>query len=355
MKYSLLGVIFLISVRSFGKTPEGQDVQLFLLENNNVSVYITDFGAHIVSFNVPDKNGILTDIVLGFDNVEAYAGNIGYIGATVGRFANRIENGRFNLNGVTYNLCQNNGAHHLHGGKEGFNHKIFKSFVDGEKLILSYESPDMEEGYPGNLDFKVSFELTNDALVIEYDAICDKDTVANFTNHAYFNLNGALSQKTIKNHYLQVNADAYCKADSNALANGIIAPVRNTDMDLKEPKLLKDVIESSMEDIASVKGLDHNFVLSMQRGIMKKAAEIYSPDSGILLECHTDQPGIQIYTSNSMDLKNAKGMCDYSDYMGVCLETQGFPNSTSFSYFPSPIIRAGERFTSKTIYKFSNK
>lgn len=343
----------MISVRSFGKTIDGKETQLFLLENNNASVYITDFGAHIVSFNVPDKNGILTDIVLGYDNCTPYEGASGFLGSTVGRFANRIENGKFTLSGVTYNLCQNNGANHLHGGKEGFNKKLFNAFVDGEKLILSYESPDMEEGYPGNLKFSVSFELKENALEIEYNAVSDKDTVVNFTNHSYFNLNGALSQKTTENHTLAVFADGYCKTDAGALANGIIAPVRDTDFDLRTPKLLKEIYESTYEDLAQTKGLDHNFVLSMQRGEMKKAAELYCEDSGILLECLTDQPGIQIYTSNKMNLKGGKGMCDYTDYMGVCLETQGFPNATSFSYFPSPILRAGEKFISKTIYKFS--
>ena len=167
-RQKVLGGIIVISVRNFGKTADGKNIQLFLLENGKSSVYITDFGAHIVSFNVPDKNGILTDIVLGFDNGIAYEGSVDYIGATVGRFANRIENGKFTLNGVNYNLCTNNGANHLHGGKVGFNHKLFDAFVDGEKLILSYESPDMEEGFPGNLKFSVTFELKEDALEIEY-------------------------------------------------------------------------------------------------------------------------------------------------------------------------------------------
>lgn len=345
----------MISVRNFGKTADGKETKLFLLENKKASVYITDFGAHIVSFNIPDKNGILTDIVLGFDNCTPYEGAVDYIGATVGRFANRIEKGKFALNGVTYNLCVNNGANHLHGGKVGFNHKLFNAFVDGERLTLSYDSPDMEEGFPGNLKFSVTFELKEDALEIEYNAVSDKDTVVNFTNHSYFNLNGALSQKTVNNHQLTIFADGYCKADEGALANGIIAPVRDTDLDLRNPKYLYDIFKSEMQDIAMAKGLDHNFVLSMQRGDMKKAAELYNEENGILLECHTDQPGIQIYTANGLNVTGGKGMCDYNNYMGICLETQGFPNATSFSYFPTPILRAGEKFVSKTIYKFSNK
>ncbi len=344
----------MISVRSFGKTNEGLEAQLFILDNGNMSVYITDFGGHIVAINVPDKDGVMTDVVLGADNVQAYAGNIDYMGATIGRFANRIEGGKFELNGKEYTLAINNGPNHLHGGIDGFNHKMFDAFVDGETLKLSYLSPDGEEGYPGNLNFSVAFTLREDnTLDIEYNAESDADTVINFTNHTYFNLNGALSEKNIYNHYLMINAEAFCRGDKDCLADGTIVSVRNTDMDFRKMALLGDRINSDYEDIAITDGIDHNFVLKMSRGEYTKAAELFCKETGIKLQCYTDQPGIQIYTGNVTDYKGGKCGCYYGKHSAICLETQTFPNSTSFSYFPSPVLKAGENFYSKTSYKFS--
>ena len=346
----------MISVRDFGKNLDGERVQLFILDNGKASVYITDLGAHIVAINVPDKNGVLTDVVLGADNAEAYAGYISYMGATVGRFANRIENGKFTLNGKEYTLAINKGPNHIHGGVVGFNHRMFNAFVEGETLKMSYFSPDGEEGFPGNLNFEVSFTLGDDNdLVIEYKAVSDADTVVNFTNHSYFNLNGAITEKTVYNHTLQINADAFCRGDKNGLADGNIVPVRNTDMDFRTAVNLGDRLKSDYADIKSTGGLDHNFVLSMVKGEFKKAAELYCTDTGILLECFTDQPGVQIYTGNGVNYSGGKGYANYSIHSAVCLETQGFPNATSFNYFPSPVLKAGDEFYSKTVYRFSVK
>lgn len=346
----------MISVRSFGKTPDGVEAQLFILDNGKMSVYITDFGGHIVAVNVPDKDGVLTDVVLGADNVKAYAEGISYMGATVGRFANRIEKGKFQLNGKEYTLAVNNGPNHLHGGIVGFNNKMFDAFVDGDTLKLSLLSPDGEEGFPGNLKFEVSFTLCHDnSLAIEYNAVSDKDTVVNFTNHAYFNLNGAITEKTVYNHTMQINAEAFCRGDKDCLADGTIVPVRNTDMDFRQFASLDERLHSDYEDIAMTGGIDHNFVLSMHKGEFKEAAKLYCEDTGILLECFTDQPGIQVYTGISTDYKNGKGGAYYGKHTAVCLETQNFPNATSFSYFPSPVLNAGDKFYSKTVYKFSVK
>ncbi len=346
----------MISVRDFGKNLNGEDVQLFILDNGKASVYITDLGAHIVSVNVPDKNGVLTDVVLGADNAEAYAGDISYMGSTVGRFANRIEKGKFILNGMEYTLATNNGPNHLHGGNVGFNHKMFDAFVEGDTLKMSYFSPDGEEGFPGNLKFEVSFTLGDDNdLAIEYKAVSDADTVVNFTNHAYFNLNGAITEKTVYNHTLKISADAFCRGDENCLADGTIVPVRNTDMDFRAAVNLGERLKSDYFDIKSTGGLDHNFVLSMVRGEFKEAAELYCADTGILLECFTDQPGVQVYTSNGTNYSEGKGCAHYGVHSAVCLETQGFPNATSFDYFPSPVLKAGEEFYSKTVYRFSVK
>ncbi|MBR2043254.1 MAG: galactose mutarotase [Clostridia bacterium] len=346
----------MISVRSFGKIPTGEEVQLFILENGKASVYITDLGAHIVAINVPDKNGVLTDVVLGADNAAAYAGDISYMGATVGRFANRIEKGRFTLNGKEYALAVNNGPNHLHGGIVGFNHRMFDAYVDGETLRMSYNSPDGEEGFPGNLKFEVSFTLRDENdLTIEYKAVSDADTVVNFTNHSYFNLNGAITEKPVYNHTLQISADAFCRGDNNCLADGTIVPVRGTDMDFRTPASLDERLRSDYSDIAATGGIDHNFVLAMQRGEFKHAAELYCADTGIALECLTDQPGVQIYTGNGTNYSGGKAGAHYGIHSAVCLETQNFPNATSFDYFPSPVLKAGEEFYSKTVYRFSVK
>lgn len=344
----------MISVRDFSEKNGEEKAQLFLLENGGASVYITDFGGHIVSLNVPDRNGILTDVVLGFDHLTPYTGSVGYMGATVGRHANRIEKGKFVLNGKEYSVAVNNGPNHLHGGLCGFNHRVFDAYVDGDTLTLSRLSPDGEEGYPGNLHFSVSFTLTDQKeLVIEYRAQSDQDTVVNFTNHAYFNLNGALSQKSIENHELQLHADGFCRGDRDCLADGAILPVRNTGMDFRTPANLGERLNGNDPDIRMTGGIDHNFVLSMQRGRFRPAATLYSPDTGIKMECLTDQPGIQIYTGNGMEFEGGKGGVSYHNHGAICLETQNFPNATSFSYFPSPILRAGENFYSKTVYRFS--
>lgn len=346
----------MISVRSFGRLDNGTEVSLFILDNGKASVYITDLGAHIVALNVPDKEGILTDVVLGADNCTAYAGDISYMGATVGRFANRIANGKFVLNGKEYTLATNNGPNHLHGGNVGFNHRMFDAYVDGETLTMSYFSPDGEEGFPGNLKFEVSFTLGQDNdLAIEYKAVSDADTVVNFTNHAYFNLNGAINEKTVYNHTLMIAADSFCRCDKNCLADGTIVPVRGTDMDFRTHACLKERLNSDYVDIASAGGIDHNFVLSMEKGEFKEAAQLYCEDTGILLECFTDQPGIQIYTGNGTNYSGGKGGAHYGKHTAVCLETQNFPNATSFNYFPSPVLKAGEEFYSKTVYRFSVK
>ncbi len=346
----------MISVRSFGKTQDGTETQLFILDNGKASVYITDFGAHIVAVNVPDKGGVLTDVVLGADNVEAYEGAITYMGATIGRFANRIEKGEFSLGGKEYTLATNNGPNHLHGGNVGFNLRMFDAFVDGETLRMSYFSPDGEEGFPGNLKFEVSFTLGEDNdLSIEYKAVSDADTVVNFTNHAYFNLNGAITEKPVYNHTLQISAEAFCRGDEKCLADGTIVPVRGTDMDFRTHESLDERLHSEYEDIKVTGGIDHNFVLSMQKGDFKEVAQLYCKDTGILLQCFTDQPGVQIYTGNVTNYNAGKGGAHYGRHSAVCLETQNFPNATSFSYFPSPVLRAGEEFYSKTVYRFSVK
>jgi len=344
----------MISLRNFGITNSGEEAHIFILENGKMSVYITDFGGHIVAINVPDNNGILTDVVLGADNISAYEGDNGYMGATIGRFANRIENGKFILNRKEYALAINDGPNHLHGGEKGFNHKMFTPTIEDESLVLTYSSPDGEEGYPGNLTLSVKFTLCeNNELVIEYFAESDKDTIVNFTNHAYFNLNGALSEKTIHNHTLKIDADAFCRCDDNCLANGMIVPVRDTDMDFRKPAQLAERLTSEYPDIKHTNGIDHNFVLNKKANEYKCVAELYNKENGIFMECFTDQTGVQIYTGNTTDIACGKCGTHYGKHSAICLETQGFPNSTTFRHFPSPVLKAGDKFYSKTAYAFS--
>ena len=345
----------MIEITSFGKTVRGDDAKLYTLKNNNMSLSVTNYGARIVNICVPDKNGVLTDVALGFENAEDYSRD-NYIGATIGRFANRIEKGSFTLNDREYKLAVNNGPNHLHGGIEGFDTKIFKAECFGNSVKMSILSHDMEEGFPGNLDFSVTFTLTDNSVLIDYEASSDKDTVCNFTNHAYFNLAGAKSGKTVEEQIMTLNSYAYCETDSDALANGEIKPVRDTQMDFTIPKKLGECLNSKgCYPIDLTGGIDHNFVLSMSRGEFKKAAELYCKETGIVMESYTDQPGVQIYTALHFGDIIGKGNIRYPRLGGICFETQGFPNATTYSYFPSPILKAGEKFTSKTEYKFSVK
>lgn len=346
----------MITVRPFGESPYGEETQLFIIENGTSVLYVTDYGARIVALSVADKNGYPTDVVLGFDNASDYAKEDSF-GTTVGRFANRIEKGKFTLNGKEYTLAVNNGPNHLHGGLRGFSKRVFKAFANGNSITFEYDSPDGEEGYPGTVNFSVRYTLKDDnTVVIDYTAVTDADTVVNFTNHSYFNLDGTLGNTDIGNHYLYVNASAFCETDGDCLANGTILPVRNTAMDFTVPKAIGTAIHSDYYAIKSAKGIDHNFVLGFDRGVFRKAAELYSEKTGILLECYTDQPGIQIYTGNHLnDSVLGKFGTPLTKHGGVCLETQGFPNSTSFSYFPSPVLKKGDTFNSRTEFRFGIK
>ncbi|MDD4700122.1 MAG: galactose mutarotase [Oscillospiraceae bacterium] len=343
----------MITSTIFGKTTDGTNIQLYTLTAGQYMAKITNFGATITELHCPDINGNDTDIVLGFDNLDSYLQPCDYFGATIGRFGNRIANGEFKLNGKEYKLVKNNFPNHLHGGKIGFDKKVFDSVIDGESLVCTYLSEDGEEGYPGNLKLTVSFTLSDDGnFNIEYNAVCDEDTVANFTNHSYFNLNGEKSGMSIENHILQINADYFCEADKNVLANGNLIAVKDTDMDFTKPAELRNRLSSDYYAIKACNGFDHNFALN-SKGL---AATVFSPTTGILVECSTDRPGVQIYTGNMIKAKS-KGKCGelYGTHGAICLETQGFPNSTSFKHFPSPVLKKDEIWSSKTTYNLGLK
>lgn len=340
----------MITTRPFGTNKAGQKVTLYTISNDAASVSIMDLGATVTSFLVKDKNGETKDIVLGYEEALPYEEDHDtYFGATVGRCANRIGFGTFSIGDETYHLPINNGPHSNHGGKDGFSFRMFNIEASQNSVKATIFSPDGEEGYPGNMELSVLFTLEGSTLSIEYFAKSDKDTVANFTNHSFFNLGEA----NILNHTLQVFSDAYCENDETSLPTGSIFKVDDTSMDFREPTVLKTRILKD-EPIFNLAGggLDHNFVLAFERGQMKKAASLICQSTGLCLNVSTDLPGVQIYTANYANVIGKGGM-KCGKHSGVAIETQGFPNAPNTKHFPSTIIKANEEFYSKSVYEIT--
>ena len=339
----------MITTTHFGKI-DNKDVYVYKLDNNNgLSAEILNYGGIIK--NLCYKN---TDVVLGRDTLEQYLDNDGYFGALVGRNSNRIANAKFTLNGVEYVLAKNNGNNNLHGGNVGFNAKIWNATAvdeDEPKLILSYTSPDGEEGFPGTLEAKVTYTITKDnEISIHYEATCDKDTIVNMTNHSYFNLNGHKSGTT-DNHTITLNADFFTPNNPECYPTGEILSVDNTAFDLRAGKTLNNAFTSDDKQIALFGGFDHNIILSGAG--YRYCGTLKGDKTGIKMELWTDQPAVQLYSGNGI---NEKTVCKentvYKKHQGVCLETQIFPNATEYTHFPSPILRAGEKYDTTTAYKF---
>ena len=341
---------------SFGKTSDGTEVQLFTLTNaNGVKASITNFGGILTSLMVPDKDGKLGDVILGFDNVGGYQSpeflkSGPYFGALIGRYGNRIKDGKFTLDGKAYTLAKNNGANTLHGGKVGFDKVVWQAesgtSAEGQSLKLTYLSKDGEEGYPGNLNVTVVYTLTaHNALKIDYTATTDKATVVNLTNHAYFNLNHGAG-KDILGHEVTLPADRYNVVDAGLIPTGELRPVKGTPFDFTTPHAIG-------ERIAQVPGgYDHNWILNTPTG-QHAAATVYEPATGRTMEVTTDQPGIQFYTGNFLDgTLTGKGGTVYGKNAGFCLETQHFPDSPNQPKFPSTVLKPGETFHSVSTYKF---
>ena len=320
-----------------------------------MSAEICNYGARVTKLNVPDKKGVTADVVLSFDTLEEITTKETYFNATCGRFANRIKDAKFTLEGKDYKLAENNGPNSLHGGKEGFNMKVWdvKSVSENE-IILHYLSPDGEEGYPGNLDITLTYQLTDEnELKIHYEAISDKTTVIGLTNHSYFNLKGA-GEGLVHDHYLQLNADFHTALDEFTCPTGEVLKVDNSPYDFREPTLLADRINDPV--FAPNRGLDDNWVIRRnQPGELVVAGYIYEPESGRKMEVITTQPGVQIYTANWVDKQIAKYGKQYEAQGAICLETQGFPASPNYPHFPSTVLRAGEKYDEWCIYKFSEK
>ncbi len=346
----------------FGKAADGTPVEMYKLrKDNGMEIAIITYGGIVQSLRVPDAKGKITDLVLGFDDMTGYQDNKAYFGALIGRYGNRIGNARFTLNGVEYKLAANDGKNTLHGGKVGFDKRIWtvvpQQHADGDSLRLHYLSKDGEEGFPGNLDATVTYTLLEpNALRIDYVAKTDKATVVNLTNHSYFNLSGADSAKGILDHEVNIEADHITPVDSGLIPTGSLARVDGTPFDFRQPRVIGERIEADDEQIRFGKGYDHNFVLRAGGGLQPVlAATVRDPKSGRRMEVLTTEPGLQFYTGNFLDgsLKG-KGGKAYPRRFAFCMETQHFPDSPNQPTFPSTVLRPEHDYKSTTIYRFPN-
>ncbi len=353
----MLSVAFAAKIEKalYGVTQDGIPVDKYTLVNDNgvIAEFIT-YGGTWVSMYVPDKQGKFDDILLGFDSLAEWESAANpYFGCITGRYANRIANGQFTIDGRTYTLAQNNGPNSLHGGVKGFNRVVWKAFPfytpDGPAIRFKYLSHDGEEGFPGNLNVSVTYTLTNqNEMKIEYIATTNKATVVNITNHAYFNLAGE-GKGTILDHLLMIAASNYTPVDNTLIPTGEIAPVAGTALDFTTPRAIGERIQEFAEP--PFKGYDHNFVLDNQTGELALAARVKEPTSGRVMEVYTMEPGIQLYTGNWLDVLG-KGGKYYGQFAGFCLETQHYPDSPNKAHFPSVLLKPGETYHTVTIYKF---
>ena len=350
-----------ITVSNYGKTLEGKSVEKYHLKNiNGVVVDVITYGGIITSLQVPDRKGAVQNIVLGYKTISDYEKFSPYFGAIIGRYANRIAQGKFCLNDTEFPLAINNNHQHLHGGNKGFDKAIWHAQpIENTKsstLKLTYLSKDMEEGYPGNLTTTVCYTLTNDnALEITYTATTDATTVVNLTQHSYFNLSGNFKQ-TILDHEVVINADAFLPITKTKIPTGEIKLVDNTVFDFKIPKKIGDSISKNDEQLIIADGYDHNWVLNNYDTNVYFAASAYHKQSGRFLEVFTNQPGIQFFTENFLGtLKAEENQQLFINRSAFCFETQHFPNSPNQANFPSVILQVGDIYTSATTFKFSIK
>lgn len=333
-----------------------------LTNNNGMSATLINYGAAIAKIEVPDRNGNIADVVLGHDNLLNYVGGRFYLGATVGRSANRIKDARFFLDAKEYNLTQNKAPNMLHGGLSGFDKKFWSSRTlensDEPKVEFTLQSPDGDEGFPGTLDVKIVYTLSDEnELRIEYTAHTDKPTIVNLTNHSYFNLTGSTAN-TILDHILTIDADSFTPSDQGSIPTGEILSVEDTPLDFRKARRIGDRIDDAFQQLINGKGYDHNWVLNKKdTGDMEvKAASVYDPFSGRTMEVFTNQPGIQFYSGNYLDGSVTGKAGQRLQYRsGLCLECQGFPNAMNQKNFPTVTLRPEENYKQTTVYKFSVK
>ena len=342
-----------LTVKDFGTTEKGQKALLYTMKNDaGTSVSVSDYGAALVSLFVRGKDGNPVDVVLGYDNVTGYEKGGDSIGATVGRNANRIGGASIEINGVTYELDKNDNGNNLHSGYDYYNKRFWDVAENADDHVtFRLHSPDKDQGYPGALDMYVTYTLDEDSmLTIHYEAVPDKDTVINMTNHSYFNLNGHDSG-TVLNHSVTLDAESFTPADRESIPTGEIRSVDGTPMDFRSGKTLGKEIDADYEPLRFGGGYDHNWVLKNE-GRFDKGAEVTADRSGIRMEVYTDLPGVQMYTANFLNGEPGKEGALYGKRSAVCLETQYFPDAIHHDNFPGPVCRAGEKYDTRTAYRF---
>lgn len=344
------------STTAFATEIDGKEVKLLQIKNGKLSVTLTNYGARLVSLNVPDKEGNSKDVILGYDSAKAYKDNFNnFYGAIVGRYGNRIGNASFKLNGVTYSLEKNDGEQSLHGGTNGVYNKVWDVVESTPTSVtLAYTSPDQEAGYPGTVKMQVTYSLQeNGGLTIDYSATTDKETVLNLTNHAYFNLNGA-GDPSILDHELQIDAKAITEVDATLIPTGKSLPVKGTAFDFTKATTIGARIEDENAQLKIGKGYDHNFELAKKDGFQKVAA-VYAPKTGIEMQVYTTEPGLQFYSGNFMKDSDPKGKDGqaYPFRSAFCLETQHFPDAPNHPNFASTVLKPGDTYRSKTEYRFT--
>ena len=353
----------ILKTHSFGQTSEGQAVSLYAMQNDHGHVVtITNYGGIMVSWLTPDRHGRLDDVLLGFESLEGFLGAHPCFGALIGRYANRIANGKFTLDGVEYALACNNGANHLHGGLKGFDKVVWdaKEITSADRIgvELRYLSRDGEEGYPGNLSVTVAYTFANDnAVTIDYAAATDRATVVNLTNHAYFNLLGVTSGRDVLRHELTMHADYFTPVDRNLIPTGELRSVKGTPLDFTSPTAIGARIQQDDEQLRLGGGYDHNFVVNRKGAGLALAARVHEPTTGRTLEVETTEPGVQLYTSNFLgsSMIRGKGNVFYENRTGFCLEAQHFPDSPNHPSFPTTVLLPGETYRQTTIYRCSTQ
>jgi aldose 1-epimerase len=347
-----------VTRQPFGKMPDGTSVEIFTLSDGPYEARIATYGGVLVSLKAPDMKGQSADVVLGFDDLAGYVSNFNgpadaFFGALIGRYANRIAHGSFNLEGKTYSLPKNNGENTLHGGPHAFNNVVWKGKEIPNGVELTYFSKDGEEGFPGNLTAIVQYTLVKGDLRIEYSATTDKPTVVNLTNHSYFNLAG---QGDILNHQLTLHASRFTPVDAGLIPTGELRPVQSTPFDFRSSTAVGARISANDEQLHLGHGYDHNWVLDHPSGKLAEAAEVYDPSSGRVLKVLTDQPGIQFYSGNFLNGSiKGKGGQSYALHAALCLETQHFPDSPNHPDFPTTELKPGQRYHTVTVFSFSTR
>jgi len=345
-----------VSRMEYGKLPDGRSIDRFTLTNSNgLQVQAIPYGAIITSIRVPDRNGKLDDVVLGYDTLAPYVRNPSYFGAIVGRYANRIARGRFTLDGKEYALVTNNGPNHLHGGTKGFDKQVWDAKTGdasrGATVTFTYRSVDGEEGYPGTVNATVSYILTDkNELIVEYRATTDKATPFNLSQHSYFNLTGA--SRDVLDHEMTIFADRYTPTDTTLIPTGEQEPVGGTPFDFRKATTIGARINDSYPQLRQASGYDHNYIINRTGTGLVPAARVVEPVSGRVMEVSTTEPGMQLYTANTLNAAGKSGKT-YSKYFAFCLETQHYPDSPNKPGFPSTILRPGTEFSSRTVYTFS--